>query len=138
MDQAHRCTRIPKDEWPLAINGFAFPGYLVDTLGQIQCLQRQFQRRSALTLGFGAEPLGDRLDHRQIRQRRQHVLGRYPLTGRHRRTALDRGHQRTDVETTERAGCGVSGGATQQVFQNGLLAALLAGLEFQLAAQHSR
>src|SRR6202012_4735816 len=76
-----------RDECPLAIDGFAFPGHLVDALGQVECLQGQFQRRGALTLGFRAQPLGDRLDDRQIGQCRQHILRRHPLTGRHRGTA---------------------------------------------------
>ncbi len=58
------------------------------------------------------------------------------LAGRHRRAPFDGGHQRADVDATEHARGGVGGRAAQQVLQHGLLAALLAGLELELAAQH--
>src|ERR1700736_914352 len=125
-----------RDECPLTIDGFAFPGHLVNALSQIQRLQGQFQRGGALTLGFRAQPLGDGLDDRKIGQRRQHILRRNTLTRRHRGTALDRGHQRTDIEATECSRRGVGGGAAQQVFEHSLLASFLPGLELQLAAQH--
>ncbi|WP_216638901.1 sigma 54-interacting transcriptional regulator, partial [Mycobacterium asiaticum] len=70
------------------------------------------------------------------RHRGQHILGRHPFTRRHRGTTLDGGHQRADVDAAQHARGGVGGGAAQQMLQHGLLAALLAGLEFQLAAQH--
>ena len=76
------------------------------------------------------------VDHRQVGQRGQHVLGRHPLARGHRRAVLDRGHQRADVDAAEQPLRGVGGGAAQQVFEHRLLAALLAGLELQLAAQH--
>src|SRR6478672_9077128 len=49
-----------RDECPcrcLAIDGFAFAGYLVDPLGQIQRLQRQFDGGRALAVGLCAETL---------------------------------------------------------------------------------
>ena len=49
---------------------------------------------------------------------------------------LDRGHHRPDVDAAEQPLRGVRGGPPQQVLEHRLLAALLAGLELQLAAQH--
>src|SRR6201997_3755323 len=71
-----------RDEWPLAIDGLALPGHLVDSLGQVQSLQRELQCRRALALGFRAQLVRDLVDHRQPRHRGQHVLGRHPLAGR--------------------------------------------------------
>ena len=50
--------------------------------------------------------------------------------------ALDRDHQRPDVDTAEQPLRGVGRRAPQQMLEHRLLAALLTGLELQLAAQH--
>ena len=82
------------------------------------------------------EALLDLGDRRHFGHRGQHFSRRHPLAGGDRRTVLDRDHQRSDVDAAEQPLCGVGGGAAQQVFEHRLLAALFAGLELQLAAQH--
>src|SRR5262249_30971296 len=82
-----------RDECPLAINGLALPGHLVDSLGQVQGLQRELQCRGTLAFGFGLELFRDFVYHGQPRYRGQHVLGRHPLACRHRRPGLYGGHQ---------------------------------------------
>src|ERR1700742_4813591 len=118
-----------REECPLAINGLALPGHLVDSLGQVQGLQCELQCRGALAFGFGVELFRDLVDDRQPRHRGQHVLGRHPLARRHRRTRLDRGHQRADVDATENPRSGIGGRAAQQMFEHRLFTAFLAGLE---------
>src|SRR5438309_10157584 len=48
-----------RDEWAfakgLAIDGLTLAGHLVDALGQIQRLERQFERRRAFALGVGVQ-----------------------------------------------------------------------------------
>src|SRR6201986_2302032 len=106
-----------RDECRSAIGGLTLPGNLVHALGQIQCLQRQFECGRALALGLGAELGGALLHHRQPRNRPQPILGLPPLARRHRRTALHGGHQRAHVEATEHPGRGVGGRAAQQVLE---------------------
>ena len=55
----YREYRVRRLDLGSAIDSFALAGNLVDTLGQIKGLQRQFHRGSPLTVGLGAQPLRD-------------------------------------------------------------------------------
>ena len=87
----------------------------------------------------GVEPVADlvvELGLAQHRQPGQEVAGGDLLAGRHHLAGLDPVDQQREVEASEVVADRLGGGGAEQVGEDLALAALLAGLELDLAAEH--
>ena len=93
----------------------------------------------ALAVVAGAEPVAHlvvEVGLAQHRQAHQEVAGGNLLAGGHHLAGLDPVDQQREVEPTEVVAHRLGGGGAQQVGEDLALAALLAGLELDLAAEH--
>src|SRR3954453_543560 len=123
----------------LSINGLPAPGLLADLAGQVETLERELDRAGPLAVVGGVDPVADvvvQLGLPEHRQPGEEVAGGDLLTGGDQHPALERVDQQREVEAAEDVPDRLRGRRPQEMGEDLVLAALLAGLELDLAAEH--
>src|SRR6478735_1724670 len=121
------------------VDGLRAVGVLADLAGEVEALERELDRARTLAVVGGAEAVAHlvvELGLPEHRQPGEEVAGGHPLAGRHHGAGLDRVDEQREVEAAEVLADGLGGGGAEQVGEHLGLAALLAGLELDLAAEH--
>src|SRR5487761_2405033 len=121
---------------PLAIQRLPVAGVLGDPARQVEALQRQLARARPLAGGGGAEALRQGVVRPvQVRQRVDELSRRDLLAGRHGDGPVERLDERAEVDAPVQLAYGLGGRHPQEVVEDVALAALLSGLELDLAAE---